>query len=165
MYTHFLLKCLGNDACVKLSGFVWVGFVHAKVTVLTWVYVFLFKEVEIRDIEETTQVPVHFREQACLNASYTNSYLTVSCLFFFLSPLFWLHFILLGGWYPSNMSLLIYNSERSHSWSPWAKQVYDEGCSCAVRSEFSHCALPLSIGVCFASRDQSPLSEKEIPIL
>lgn len=35
VHTHFLQKCLGNDACVKLSGFVWVGFVHAKVTVLT----------------------------------------------------------------------------------------------------------------------------------
>lgn len=33
---HFLLKCLGSDACIELSGFVWVSFTHAKVTVLTW---------------------------------------------------------------------------------------------------------------------------------
>lgn len=32
---HFLLKCLGNDACIELSGCVWVSFTHAKVMVLT----------------------------------------------------------------------------------------------------------------------------------
>lgn len=58
-----------------------------------------FKEVEIRDAEGTTQVPVPLREPAYLNASYTNSYLIVRI--FFKAPSSDYTFILLGGWYPS----------------------------------------------------------------
>lgn len=133
MCTHFLLKCLGNDACVNCLGS--FGWALCMLKLLSSPEFCLpFKEVEIRVIEGTTQVPVHLREQAYLNASYTNSYLIVR-IFFKPLPLT-TRFTLLGGRYPSNMSLLLCNSERSHSWSPWAKQAYDEGCSCAVTSNF-----------------------------
>lgn len=120
-----------------------------------------FKEVEIRDTEGTTQVPVHLREPAYLNASYTNSYLIVRI--FFLSPFLWLH-VYSSWWMVSKqMSLLLCNSERSHSWSPWAKQAYDEGCSCAVMSErFSHRSLPWSVRfpVCALQAGISPRGPK-----
>lgn len=120
-----------------------------------------FKEVEIRDAEGTTQVPVPLREPAYLNASYTNSYLIVRIFFFKPLPLTTRLFFLEDG--IQQMSLLLCNSERSHSWSPWAKQTYDEGCSCAVTSErFSHRSLHWSVRfpVCALQAGISPRGPK-----